>query len=115
MQAARPASAVGPCFGIGEMGHLRRFCTKTTPGPARWYPSDYYIRCMDKGKKGSVDGVEAKGKEKCARGVNTVNEGVKLLSESCEKEITYGNTGLPGREIICCDRSAGDGKEVGKQ
>ena len=113
-QAIRPAPAVGPCFGCGEMGHLRRFCPKTAPGQARWYPFDVDVRCMDRSKKGSVDCAKAKGKEKC-EGDNSVDKGAKLLSESCEKRVTYESTGLPCGEDTCYDESTGDEKAVGRQ
>ena len=46
-QVSRPMPLVGPCFGCGERGHLRRYCPKTVPGQARWYPCTDFVRCMD--------------------------------------------------------------------
>lgn len=41
--SVRPIGAVGPCYGCGEMGHLKRSCTKTVQAPGRWYPDNVHV------------------------------------------------------------------------
>ena len=40
---------VGPCFIYGEMGYLKKTCTKAVHGQERWYPGNTVEDSMTKG------------------------------------------------------------------
>ena len=48
---------VGPCYGCGDMGNLRKTCTKVVHSQERWYPGDMVAVDMTKVDmtKGSVE------------------------------------------------------------
>lgn len=41
----RPANAMGPCFGCGEMGHVKQACPKSAAVLARWCPGNIDVKC----------------------------------------------------------------------
>ena len=108
---SRPTPLVGPCFGCGEMGHLRRYCPKTVPGQARWYPCTEYVRRMDGVTKESVDCIDVKGNEDCVDCANDVDEGVDGLLESSIEGTGYGlSSPLCDGGVNCCGTEGNRGK-----
>ena len=113
-QLTRPAPVVGPCFGCGEMGHLRRFCPKTAPGQARWYPCNSDVRCMDGVTKESVNCIDRRGKREWAGCVNDVDEGVDgLLVENSGEVSVYGVTSPLCDGGVDCYRTKSNRDESG--
>ena len=83
--APKPPPSVGSCFSCGEMDHLKRFCPRSGPGAARWYPDDAATESMSKNTKGSVTCVRCssiEGSLSHVRDTTSVNESVDSLTDS---------------------------------
>lgn len=89
MPVPKPPAILGPCFSCGEMGHLRRFCPKSAPGAARWYP----------GAASTASESNTKGSANCVKVGNVrvpVNEwacvckGVDVVTEKYQGDVKVG-------------------------
>ena len=125
---ARPVQAVGPCFMCGELGHLKRACTKWATAPGRWYPGDAdtegtskvslrgCVECVDKSLVGVKWGVESTERESAgfdAKGdifVRSCDGNVVNPENATDAEIikSEGNSTVEVRKCVAGTESIGD-------